>query len=149
MPDPPRRERRHVQSRCAGELRDQPALGVEHALDAVRPICADVQARGDAALLELAERFDTVRPPAVRVPAARGSSLKPRWLVEKYSAPPGASRSRHLAIRRGWSRSRSRTSRIRFEFEKLGANNLWLIDAASHQVHGMAVERRKDCKVCR
>ena len=55
------RDYRHVVPRAA--------MDVEHALDAVRPICADVQARGDAALLELAERFDKVRPPAVRVPA--------------------------------------------------------------------------------
>ena len=44
-------------------------LDVEHALDAVRPICAEVHQRGDAALLDLAERFDRVRPPAVRVPS--------------------------------------------------------------------------------
>jgi histidinol dehydrogenase len=43
-------------------------LDVAHALDAVRPLCADVAARGDAALLDLAERFDGVRPPAVAVP---------------------------------------------------------------------------------
>jgi histidinol dehydrogenase len=43
-------------------------LDVAHALDAVRPLCADVAARGDAALLDLAERLDGVRPPAVRVP---------------------------------------------------------------------------------
>jgi histidinol dehydrogenase len=43
-------------------------LDVEHALDAVRPICAEVHARGDAALLDLAERYDKVRPAAVRVP---------------------------------------------------------------------------------
>ncbi len=44
-------------------------MDVEHALDAVRPIVADVRERGDAALLDLAERFDRVRPDAVRVPA--------------------------------------------------------------------------------
>jgi histidinol dehydrogenase len=44
-------------------------LDVEHALAAVRPIIADVEARGDAALLDLAERFDKVRPASVRVPA--------------------------------------------------------------------------------
>ncbi len=42
---------------------------VEHALDAVRPICADVRARGADALRELTERFDGVRPPSLRVPA--------------------------------------------------------------------------------
>ncbi len=43
---------------------------VDAALDAVRPICDDVRDRGAAALLELSERFDGVRPPTLRVPAA-------------------------------------------------------------------------------
>jgi histidinol dehydrogenase len=55
------RDYRHVVPRAA--------MDVEHALDAVRPIVADVRERGDAALLDLAERFDRVRPDAVRVPA--------------------------------------------------------------------------------
>jgi histidinol dehydrogenase len=54
------RDYRHVVPRAA--------MDVEHALDAVRPICADVQERGDEALLDLAERFDKVRPTSVRVP---------------------------------------------------------------------------------
>ncbi|MGA7690513.1 MAG: histidinol dehydrogenase [Jiangellales bacterium] len=54
------RDYRHVVPRAA--------MDVEHALDAVRPICADVQTRGDEALLDLAERFDKVRPASVRVP---------------------------------------------------------------------------------
>ena len=54
------RDYRHVVPRAA--------LDVEHALDAVRPIVADVADRGDAALLDLAERFDGVRPASVRVP---------------------------------------------------------------------------------
>ncbi|MCH8627088.1 histidinol dehydrogenase [Arsenicicoccus piscis] len=44
-------------------------LDVEAALDVVRPICDDVHERGAAAVLELAERFDGVRPPTLRVPA--------------------------------------------------------------------------------
>ncbi len=44
-------------------------LDVEHALDRVRPICDEVRDRGVAALLDLAERFDGVRPASVRVPA--------------------------------------------------------------------------------
>ena len=36
----------------------------------VRDSLADVRARGDAALLDLSERFDGVRPPALRVPDA-------------------------------------------------------------------------------
>ena len=54
------RDYRHVVPRAA--------LDVEHALDAVRPIVADVADRGDAALLDLAERFDGVRPASLRVP---------------------------------------------------------------------------------
>lgn len=54
------RDYRHVVPRAP--------LDVEHALDAVRPIVADVATRGDAALLDLAERFDGVRPASVRVP---------------------------------------------------------------------------------
>ncbi len=42
---------------------------VEAALAAVRPIVEDVRDRGAAALYEAAERFDGVRPPALRVPA--------------------------------------------------------------------------------
>ncbi|RMH49223.1 MAG: histidinol dehydrogenase [Bacteroidetes bacterium] len=37
---------------------------------AVRRILDDVQARGDEAVLDLTERFDGVRPPALRVPAS-------------------------------------------------------------------------------
>ncbi|RCK71122.1 histidinol dehydrogenase [Desertihabitans brevis] len=44
-------------------------LDVEAAVEVVRPICADVAARGADALLELSERFDHVRPPSLRVPA--------------------------------------------------------------------------------
>ncbi len=41
---------------------------VDAALDVVRPICADVQERGEQALLDLGERLDKVRPTTVRVP---------------------------------------------------------------------------------
>ena len=41
---------------------------VEAALDAVRPISDDVHDRGAAALYDLAERFDGVRPSSIRVP---------------------------------------------------------------------------------
>jgi histidinol dehydrogenase len=44
------------------------ALDVQQALDTVRPIVEDVHARGAAALLDLSERFDGVRPAALRVP---------------------------------------------------------------------------------
>lgn len=42
-------------------------LDVEHALDVVRPLCEDVKARGEAAVLEYGERFDGVRPTSLRV----------------------------------------------------------------------------------
>lgn len=42
---------------------------VEAALGTVRPIVEDVRDRGAAALLDAAERFDGIRPPALRVPA--------------------------------------------------------------------------------
>jgi histidinol dehydrogenase len=56
-----------------GDLRDvlpRAELGVEAALEVVRPICDAVRDGGEAALLNLAERFDGVRPAALRVPAA-------------------------------------------------------------------------------
>ncbi|MFJ7099424.1 histidinol dehydrogenase [Streptomyces albogriseolus] len=43
---------------------------VAAALEKVRPICEDVHHRGDAALIDFAERFDGVRLDQVRVPAA-------------------------------------------------------------------------------
>jgi histidinol dehydrogenase len=45
-------------------------LDVEHATAVVAPIVEDVRARGAAALRDLAERFDGVRPEHLRVPAA-------------------------------------------------------------------------------
>ena len=44
-------------------------LDVEHAVAQVAPILADVRERGAAALRDLAERFDGVRPVDLRVPA--------------------------------------------------------------------------------
>lgn len=45
-------------------------LDVAHALDVVAPLCDDVRDRGEAAVLEAGERFDGVRPAALRVEAA-------------------------------------------------------------------------------
>ena len=45
-------------------------LGVDEAASAVAPLLADVQSRGSAALFDLAERFDGVRPLSLRVPAS-------------------------------------------------------------------------------
>ncbi len=44
-------------------------MDVEAALTTVRPLCDAVRDRGEAAVLELSERFDGVRPPSLRVPA--------------------------------------------------------------------------------
>ncbi|MFD8548486.1 histidinol dehydrogenase [Streptomyces sp. NPDC059649] len=56
-----------------GALRDllpRAEFDVEAALSKVRPICEDVHHRGDAALIEYAEKFDHVTLDQVRVPAA-------------------------------------------------------------------------------
>ncbi|MFD3352915.1 histidinol dehydrogenase [Streptomyces fradiae] len=56
-----------------GALRDllpRAEFDVEAALEKVRPICEDVHHRGDAALVDYAERFDGVTLDQVRVPAA-------------------------------------------------------------------------------
>ncbi|MEV6397652.1 histidinol dehydrogenase [Streptomyces sp. NPDC051907] len=56
-----------------GALRDllpRAEFDVEAALEKVRPICEDVHHRGDAALIEYAQRFDGVQLTRVRVPQA-------------------------------------------------------------------------------
>ncbi|MER6308396.1 histidinol dehydrogenase [Streptomyces sp. NPDC001657] len=56
-----------------GALRDllpRAEFDVEAALEKVRPICEDVHHRGDAALIDYAEKFDGVTLDQVRVPAA-------------------------------------------------------------------------------
>ncbi|MFJ6567083.1 histidinol dehydrogenase [Streptomyces sp. NPDC091292] len=56
-----------------GALRDllpRAEFDVEAALEKVRPICEDVHHRGDAALIEYAQKFDGVQLDHVRVPAA-------------------------------------------------------------------------------
>ncbi len=57
----------------AADLREvlpRAAVDVEAVLEAVRPIVADVAARGADAVLDWGERLDGVRPPSLRVPAA-------------------------------------------------------------------------------
>ncbi|MEU9758428.1 histidinol dehydrogenase [Streptomyces sp. NPDC047987] len=56
--------------RALRDLLPRAEFDVEAALEKVRPICEDVHHRGDAALIEYAERFDDVRLDQVRVPAA-------------------------------------------------------------------------------
>ncbi len=46
------------------------ALDVEAAVGKVRPTCDDVRDRGAEALYAAAERFDGIRPPALRVPSS-------------------------------------------------------------------------------
>ncbi|MDQ1293547.1 MAG: histidinol dehydrogenase [Actinomycetota bacterium] len=43
-------------------------LDVEQAVERVRPLCDDVRERGVPALLDLTEKFDGIRPEALRVP---------------------------------------------------------------------------------
>lgn len=59
---------RELSARALRETLPRAELDVEAALDVVRPICEDVRHRGAAALLELGERLDGVRPPSLRVP---------------------------------------------------------------------------------
>ncbi len=57
---------------ATGDLRTllpRPEVGGAAPVAAVRAILADVRARGDAALVDLTERFDGVRPDPLRVPA--------------------------------------------------------------------------------
>ncbi|MFF3728888.1 histidinol dehydrogenase [Streptomyces sp. NPDC002476] len=58
------------EGRALRDLLPRAEFDVEAALEKVRPICEDVHHRGDAALIEYAERFDGVRLDQVRVPAA-------------------------------------------------------------------------------
>src|SRR5688500_16005610 len=51
------------------QLLPRAEFDVAAAVDTVRPICEDVRHRGAAALYDLGERFDGVRPPRLRVPA--------------------------------------------------------------------------------
>ena len=52
-----------------GAVVPRAALDVDHALDVVRPIVADVARRGAPAVLDHGERLDGVRPAHLRVPA--------------------------------------------------------------------------------
>jgi histidinol dehydrogenase len=52
-----------------GAVVPRAALDVDHALDVVRPIVADVAKRGAPAVLDHGERLDGVRPAHLRVPA--------------------------------------------------------------------------------
>jgi histidinol dehydrogenase len=49
----------------------RPAVGVATALDGARALVEDVREHGERALLDQAERFDGIRPAAVRVPVER------------------------------------------------------------------------------
>lgn len=60
---------RHLTLRELRSALPRAEFDVEAAVDAVRPIVADVRERGAAALYDAAERFDGIRPPSLRVPA--------------------------------------------------------------------------------
>ncbi len=53
-----------------GAVLPRAALDVDAAVEAVRSVVEGVRTRGDEAVLEACERFDGVRPAALRVPAA-------------------------------------------------------------------------------
>ncbi|MGN6413536.1 histidinol dehydrogenase [Flexivirga sp.] len=61
---------RDLDARALRNTLPRAELDVEAALDIVRPICEQVHAGGVAALLDLDEKFDGVRPPTLRVPTA-------------------------------------------------------------------------------
>ncbi|WP_446665741.1 histidinol dehydrogenase [Flexivirga sp. B27] len=100
-------------------------LDVEAALDIVRPICDEVHAGGVQAVLDLDEKFDGVRPPALRVPAdviqaavyqldpalrdALGESIRRARIVHEAQrrtdvvtqvAPGGTVTERHVPVER-------------------------------------------------
>ncbi len=64
---------------------------VTAALEQVRPICEDVEHRGAAALRDLGERFDGVRPTHLRVPRALLQSALDQ--LDPTCAPRSRSRS--------------------------------------------------------
>lgn len=60
----------HEWDQVYGHAVPRAEVDVEQALQAVRPICEDVRARGADAVLDASERFDGIRPEQLRVPAA-------------------------------------------------------------------------------
>jgi histidinol dehydrogenase len=60
---------RALSARSLADSLPRAELDVEAAVHQVRPILQDVRERGAAALRDLSERFDGVRPPLLRVPA--------------------------------------------------------------------------------
>jgi histidinol dehydrogenase len=60
---------RALDARSLREVLPRAEFDVEAAMSTVRPICEDVRHRGAAALRDLGERFDGVRPARLRVPA--------------------------------------------------------------------------------
>jgi len=61
---------RPLRARALRGVVPRAVLDVEHAVERVRPLCDDVRDRGVAALLDLTEQFDGVRPAGIRVPPA-------------------------------------------------------------------------------
>lgn len=61
---------RALTPRALEDLLPRAELDVEAAQETIRPLIEDVAARGADAVLEASERFDGIRPPSLRVPAA-------------------------------------------------------------------------------
>jgi histidinol dehydrogenase len=83
---------------------------VAAALEKVRPICEDVHHRGDAALIDLAERFDGVRLESVRVPAAALTGALERLAPEVRAALEESIRRARLVHRE--QRRTDRTTKV-------------------------------------
>ncbi len=81
----------HVPATSLPDLMPRAAMDVEAAVAAVSPLIADVRARGVAALLDQAERFDGVRP--------RGIGVSPSDLSSALSRlDPAVRRALEIAI---------------------------------------------------
>jgi histidinol dehydrogenase len=92
-----------------GELRRPGGFLSRAVRDAARRIVDDVRERGDAALLEFTERFDGVRPQAIRVPQSEidkaRESLSPE-LEESFGVAVANVRAFHeKEMDRSWERS--------------------------------------------
>ncbi|MDO8120898.1 histidinol dehydrogenase [Isoptericola sp. b490] len=89
----------------------RPELDVAHAADQVAPVIADVRQRGAAALRDVSERFDGVRPERLRVPeTALADALE--------ALDPQVRAALEISIRRTRAvHAQQRPSGFRIEFE--------------------------------
>jgi len=104
---------------ATGDLRGmlpRPQVGGPAPVEAVRAILAEVRSRGDAAVLDLAERFDGVRPDPMRVPAsemAEALAAVPRDLRDALEAAHGNIVDHHRHQLREQASSTDRGLRLR------------------------------------